>query len=65
MNDGISVSEACEFTPQGLTAQQLQNCPGQESTTQSYEYAVVVGFLIVIALTVFLVAKSKHSKKSS
>jgi len=64
MDNGISFDEACEQTPNGLTEQQLQNCPGHDSFTLNYVYAGVVLFIVVIILAVFLTFKSKSSKKS-
>ncbi len=62
MNEGISFKEACELTPGGLTAEQLSNCPGQESEVLTYVLMAIAA--ITIAILGFVVYRTIKSKKS-
>jgi hypothetical protein len=62
MNDGISIDEACRLSPQGLTTEQAQNCPGQQSSVPPYLFLGIGGAVLAIALIVFIVVKFKRSK---
>jgi hypothetical protein len=66
MDKGISFEEACSATPNALTAEQLQNCPGHEMSNPPYAFIGIAASVIVMAaIVVFVVFKLKRSKRSS
>lgn len=65
MDEGISFYEACELTPEGLTAQQLQNCPKENVASPSYLYVGAGVAILLIVIIIFIIIKSRFSAKSS
>lgn len=61
MNEGISFEEACKLSPEGLTAEQLQDCPGQEVDMLPYVFMVL--FVIAVALLGIIVFRMIKSKR--
>jgi len=65
MNNGISFEEACRQTPSGLTAQQLQNCPVDVSSSFPYLYVGIASFVIVAAIVFYSIVRGKKAKSTS
>lgn len=59
MNSGISFEEACEITPDALTAEQLQQCGSSEAVAPGVVLAVAVA-VVLLGLAVFLLVRVRR-----